>query len=167
MTFVEKHLRVPPPIVVDGRHVKRYHVNVDQSPIPAEIEQAAYAMVPSLLAPLDGTPPAAFVVLHRGADGASYVNAYSWVWDNVIQFASAVAGQAAVDCPDDDPTNFVPLNRPWVGCIWELPALGHERSAWVRHMIKPAPPDLDAYLTDSLPEGPTGGPTGGPGERPM
>jgi hypothetical protein len=158
MPFVEKYLRVPPPITIAGRHVKRYHVNMDQSLIPDDIEQAAYAMVPALLPEADGTPPASFVVLHRGGDGAAYVNAYSWVWDNVVHVAAAVAAQPIVGCPDDDPTHFVPLDKPWVGCIWELPAFGHERSAWVRHMLATDHPDLDAYLADSLPEGPTGGP---------
>lgn len=167
MTFVEKHLTVPEPIIIGGRHVKRYHVNIDESPIPDAIEQAAYAMVPGLLPAADDTPPASFVVLHRGADGAAYVNAYSWVWDNVIHYATAAAAQPFLGCPDDDPTNFVPLNRPLLGCIWELPAVGHERNAWVRHMIKPDVPNLEAYLADRLPEGPTGGPTGGPGERPI
>lgn len=165
MPFVEKYLRVPPPISVGGRHIKRYHVNMDDSPIPDEIERAAYAMVVDLLPAADDTPPASFVVLHRGADGAAYVNVYSWVWDNVIHYGAAAAGQPVLDCPDDDPTHFVRLDRPWIGCMWELPAIGHERSAWVRHMIKPDLPDLQAYLADSLPEGPTGGPTGGVGER--
>jgi len=141
------------------RLIKRYHVNNDQSEIESEIEKAAYAIVPSLLSEPDSeTPPASFVVLHRGGDGAAYVNTYSWVWGNVIHCANAAAGQPVLDCPDSDPTNFVPLDRPWIGCIWELPALGHERSAWVRHVLAPAVPDLDAYLADSLAEGPTGGP---------
>jgi hypothetical protein len=158
MAFTEKYLRVPPPIDMDGRHIKRYHVNMDQSPMPDEIEQAAYAVLPTLLPEPDGTPPASFVVLHRGSDGAAYMNAYSWVWDNVLHVSAAVAAQPMLDCPDDDPTNFVPLNRPWVGCIWELPVFGHERSAWVRHMIVPDQADLDGYLADSMGEGPTGGP---------
>ena len=114
MPFIEKYLRVPPPIAIGGRHIKRYHVNMDQSLIPDDIERAAYAMVPSLLPEPDGTPPASFVVLHRGGDGAAYVNAYSWVWDNVVHVAAAVAAQPMVDCPDDDPTHFVPLG-PAVG----------------------------------------------------
>ena len=158
MTFTEKHLLVPRPIELGGRHVKRYHVNVDTDPIALEIETAAYALVPAMFPEADHTPPASFVVLHRGADGASYVNVYSWVWDNVLHVAAAVAAQPMVDCPDDDPTHFVPLTRPWMGCTWELPAVGHERSAWVRHMMATDPPDLAAYLADSLPEGPTGGP---------
>jgi hypothetical protein len=165
MSFVEKQLLVLPPTVVAGRHVKRYHVNNDASPIDEAIEAAAYAMVPGMLPPRDATPPAAFVVLHRGGDGGAYVNTYTWVWDNVLHCATAGAAQPMIGCPDDDPTHFVPITTSWIGCIWELPALGHERSAWVRHMIAAERPDLDAYLADSLPAGPTGGATGGPGER--
>jgi len=150
---------VPPPISLAGRQIKRYHVNNDPSEIQPEIEKAAYEMVPALLPDLDpDTLPAAFVVLHRGGDGAAYINTYTWVWGNVISCANAAAGQPVLDCPDTDPTHFVPLTKPWIGCIWELPALGHERSAWVRHVFAPEHPDLDAYLADSLPEGWTGGP---------
>jgi hypothetical protein len=159
MTFTEKHLTTPPPIVLEGRHLKRYHVAMDESGIDADVEAAALAYLPSLLPEVDDeTPPAGFVVLHRGADGAAYLNAYSWVWGNVISCATAAAGQPVVDCPDDDPTHFATLTKPWIGCIWELPALGHERSAWVQHIIMPEQPDLDAYLSDQLPEGRTGGP---------
>ena len=158
MAFQEKYLRVPPPITLAGRQIKRYHINNDASEIEPEIEKAAYDYLPNLLPEPDETPPAAFVVLHRGGDGGAYINAYSWVWDNVISCATAAAGQPLLDCPDSDPTNFVPLQRPWIGCTWELPALGHERSAWVRHVFAPEQPDLDAYLADSLPEGRTGGP---------
>lgn len=59
-------------------------------------------------------------------------------------------------CPDRDPTHFVPVERPWIGCVWELPPIQHERDAWVRHLLAPDTPDLDAYLVDSLAEGTTG-----------
>jgi hypothetical protein len=45
-----------------------------------------------------------------------------------------------------------------IGCVWELPALVHERSSWVRHGLQPGEPAVDAYLADFLPEGPVGGP---------
>src|SRR6516164_728908 len=48
-------------------------------------------------------------------------------------------------------------------CVWELPPIGRERDAWVRHMLLPEKPDLDAYLADSMPDGLTGrvaGPVG-------
>lgn len=154
--FREKFLTVPPPIEVAGRRIKRYHVTADPSGIEPEVEEAAYAMLPQLLPEPDGTPPATFVVLHRGGDDGAYLNAYSWVWDNVLHFRGAAAGQPVLGCPDRDPANFVLPDLPWIGCVWELPPILHERDAWVRHLLAPEVPDLEAYLADSLPEGTTG-----------
>ena len=47
-------------------------------------------------------------------------------------------------------------DRPWIGCVWELPPIAHERDAWVRHMLVPDQPDLSAYLADFMPDGLTG-----------
>ncbi|MFI6280122.1 hypothetical protein [Streptomyces sp. NPDC050988] len=176
-TFAEKLLTVPPPIEVAGRRIKRYHVTTDPAGIAPDVQEAAYAMLPKLLpeaggrsrwgaptpakapgsgANQDGTPPATFVVLHRGADDGAYLNAYSWVWDNVLHFMGAAAGQPVLGCPDRDPTHFIAPDLPWIGCVWELPPILHERDAWVRHMLAPDAPDLDAYMADCLPEGTTG-----------
>ncbi|MGP9016808.1 hypothetical protein ACT1U9_00165 [Streptomyces sp. BR1] len=152
-----KFLTTPPPIEVGGRHFKRYHVTADPAGISPEVEKAACAVLPQLLPEADGTPAAGFLVLHKGGDTGAYLNVYSWVWDNVLHFRGAAAGQPALDCPDLDPTHFAVQSRPWIGCVWELPPVAHERDAWVRHMLAPEEPDLAAYLTDSLPEGTTGG----------
>ncbi|KQW17100.1 hypothetical protein [Streptomyces sp. Root369] len=156
MAFTEKLLPVPPPIEVAGRHIKRYHVTADPAGIAPDVEKAAYEILPELLPEPDGTPPAAFAVLHRGADTGAYLNVYSWVWDNVLRFRGAAAGQPALRCPDADPTHFVTPDLPWIGCVFELPPILHERDAWVRHLLAPEVPDLAAYLADSLPEGTTG-----------
>ncbi|MEZ0089253.1 hypothetical protein [Streptacidiphilus sp. EB129] len=156
MSFAEKRLSVLDPIRIGERFVKRYHVTPFPGPIEAEIEEAAQAFLPGLLPQADGTPPASFAVLHRGGDGAAYLNVYSWYWDNALYYGCAAAAQPALGCPDDDPTHFVKLEAPLVGCVWELPPILHERDAWVRHMLVPERPDLDAYLADSLPEGTTG-----------
>jgi hypothetical protein len=155
VAFTERYLSTPGPIEVAGRKLKRYHVNVDDAPIEDAIETAAYGFLPRLLPALDDTPPAGFVVLHRGRD-AAYLNAYSWVWDNVVECRTAAAGIPLLGCPDEDPTHFSPLARPWIGCVWELPPLAHERTAWVRHMLAPDVPDLAGYLADALPAGPIG-----------
>lgn len=156
MAFEEKRLTVPPPIEVAGRRIKRYHVTTDPEGIAPEVADAAYAILPALLPEPDGTPPATFVVLHRGGDDGAYLNAYSWVWDNALHFRGAAAGQPALGCPDRDPTHFVLPERQLIGCVWELPPLLHERDAWVRHLLTPELPDLDTYVHDTLPEGTTG-----------
>jgi hypothetical protein len=43
--------------------------------------------------------------------------------------------------------------------VWELAPLEHERSAWVRHVLTPDEPDLDAYVADQAAPGPVGRPT--------
>jgi hypothetical protein len=48
------------------------------------------------------------------------------------------------------------LDRPWIGCVWELPPIQHERDAWVRHMLLPVEPHLAGYLSDAMPGGTTG-----------
>ena len=83
--------------------------------------------------------------------------AHSWVWGNVVEMRLAVAGEPYLGCPDTDPEHFGVFDRRWIGCIWELAPLGHERSSWVRHILEPDQPDLTGYINDTLPEGRTGG----------
>jgi len=158
MAFTEKYLCTHGPIEVAGRKVKRYHIVPVSAEIEDGVQKAAYDMLPRLLPAPDGeAPPASFVVLHRGSDIGAYLCAYSWVWGNVIECRTAAAGVPFLCCPDEDPERFAELARPWIGCVWELPPLGHERSAWVRHVLAPDEPDLPGYLADLLPEGKTGG----------
>jgi len=111
MTFTEKYLRTRPPVEVGGRSIKRYHVTPGPEAVEPDVEQAALAILPRLLPEADGTPPATFVVIHRSrGDNAAYLNAYSWVWDNVLHFRGAAAAQAELGCPDADPTHFVVLD---------------------------------------------------------
>lgn len=156
MAFKEKMLSSRPPIEVGRRRYKRYYVTSADAVVTPEVAKAAFGVLPELLPELDGTPPAGFVVLHRGGDGAAYLNAYTWVWDNVLHMRGAAAAQPALGCPDGDPTHFRPLDRPWIGCVWELPPIQHERDAWVRHMLVPDTADLDGYLGDTMAAGMTG-----------
>ena len=150
MTFKEKLLSCPPPVAVGARRYKRYYVSSEAAVITPEVEKAALGLLPELLPEPDGTPPA------RGGDGAAYLNAYTWVWDNVLHMRGAAAAQAALGCPDEDPTHFLLVDRRWIGCVWELPPIQHERDAWVRHMLLPDVADLDGYLGDAMPAGTTG-----------
>jgi len=157
-TFSEKYIRGAGVIETAGRRVKRYHVSADGGEIPGRIQDAAYGFLPRLLPGPDGeAPPAGWVVLHKGAAVPAYLVAYSWTWGNVVECRAAVAGIPELGCADENPENFTILDRPWMGCVWELAPLGHERGAWVRHILQPASPDLDGYLADVLPDGTTGG----------
>lgn len=150
MTFTEKQMSAPGVVQAGGRHVKRYHIATGH-PIEDEVQRAAAAILPVLLPAPDGeTPPASFAILHRGSGTAAYLNAYSWVWGNVIECRVAAAGVPFLGCPDADPRHFTELGRPWIGCVWELAPLGHERAAWIRHVLAPERPDLPGYLADVL-----------------
>lgn len=158
MAFTEKFLTTPGVVEIALRQLKRYHVDSSDDEIDVNIRQAAYGFLPVLLPePDDETPPAGFTILHRNRQGA-FLNAYSWVWGNVIECRTAAAGMPFLGCDDEDPTNFKPLARPWIGCVWELAPFGHERSAWVRHVLEPEKPDLSSYLADTYREGLCGGP---------
>jgi hypothetical protein len=157
MSFEQRFLTVPGVIEVGDRRIKRYVINAVDRPIEPAILAAATEMLPRLLPrEPDTTPRAAFAVFHRGRNTAAFVNLYSWVWDNVVEYHTAAAGEPHVGCPDRDPTHFVELTKPWLGCVWELAPFEHERAAWVRHMLVPDRPDLAAYLADTLPPGPVG-----------
>jgi hypothetical protein len=69
---------------------------------------------------------------------------------------TAAAAEAFVGCTDADPTHFIPIGKPFAGCVWELAVLEHERASWVSHLLAPAQPDLAAYLAEALPAGPVG-----------
>lgn len=133
--------------------VKTYLVTVTEQPVDTAVVAAAEAYLPKLLpaaAGSDATPRVAFSVLHKGVD-AVWLNLYAWVYGEIVHCRIASA-------PIGEPTAFAPVTEPLIGCVWELPALVHERSAWVRHGLVPEEPDVDGYLADLLPEGPVGRP---------
>jgi hypothetical protein len=159
MAFEERHLRVGATAEVGDRRMKWYHLSVGSAPIQPAIVEVAQRYLPYLMPPLDGTPPAGFAVLHQGLD-AVYLLAYTWVWDNVIHCRSASAGSAYLGSVEGNPYEFRDLrNASWMGCVWELAIVAHERDAWVRHLLAPGEPDLDGYLADSLKSLMVGAPT--------
>ncbi|HEV7646693.1 MAG TPA: hypothetical protein VGP26_00880 [Actinophytocola sp.] len=153
MGFDERHLHPAGVVAVSGWQVKQYRVTVAGAPIEEPVLAAAEQFLPKLLpatARSGGTPQVAFSVLHKGVD-AIWLNLYAWVQEAILHCRAANAPFAA-------PTSFAELSEPLIGCVWELPAPAHERSAWVRHLLQPQRPDLDAYFADWLPAGPVGRP---------
>jgi hypothetical protein len=155
MAFAERFLTTPEPVELPARRVKRYEIHIEDRPIDAAITKAAYEWLPRLLPEPDGTPPGSFSVLHRSAMGC-YLLVYSWTLEDVLECRPVVAGVPVLGCPDNDPTHFVPSTGQWIGCVWELAPLEHERSAWVRHVLQPDQPALAGYIADQLPPGPVG-----------
>ncbi len=153
MGFHERVIRSGGVVTVSGWQVKQYRLTVAQEPIEPAVLGAAEAYLPAL-SPVadaaDSTPRVAFAVLHKGMD-AVWCNLYSWCLEAIVQCRVAKASLSA-------PTEFAPLSQPLIGCVWELPALAHERSAWVRHMLRGQSPDLGGYLDDWLADGPVGRP---------
>jgi hypothetical protein len=153
MGFDERYLRPAGVVTVSGWQVKQYRVTVRDEPVGAAVLGAAEQFLVKLLPaaePSDDTPRVAFSVLHKGMD-AVWLNLYAWVQEAIVHCRAASAPLTA-------PTSFAELSEPLIGCVWELPALAHERSAWVRHLMRPQRPELDGYLADWLPEGPVGRP---------
>ncbi|MBB4908980.1 hypothetical protein [Actinophytocola algeriensis] len=153
MGFSERYLRPAGVAPAGDWRVKQYQVTVTEQPIEGAVVVAAEAYLPKLMpasAATDATPRVAFSVLHKGVD-AVWLMAYAWVHGEIVHSRGASAGL-------DAPTSFTPLTEPLIGCVWELPALVHERSSWVRHGLQPEHAAVDAYLADVLPEGPVGGP---------
>lgn len=152
MAFTERHLTCPPPSKVNGARVKWYHVHHAE---PGGIDAAVLAAADAALPELVTAETAAFAVLHQARTGA-FLSVFNWVWDNVLEFNGVAAGVPWIGCLDDDPTHFAPLPKPWIGCVFELVVLEHERAAWVEHVLEPEVAALDAYLADSHAEGPVG-----------
>ncbi|TDV48951.1 hypothetical protein [Actinophytocola oryzae] len=153
MGFSERYMRPGGVVPVGDWRVKQYLVTVTRTVLDGAVVEAAQAHLPKLLpsaAATDWTPRVAFSVLHRGLD-AIWLNLYAWVYGEILHCRAANAPQTG------EPV-FTPLTEPLIGCVWELPALVHERSAWVRHGLQPQSPAVDAYLADFLPEGPAGRP---------
>jgi len=157
MAVAEMYVSAQGVIECTGRQVKRYHVSAEAGMIADSIQAAAYQFLPRLLPkPDDETPPAGWAVLFKGSGTPAYLVAYSWTWVNVVECRAAAAGLPEVGCADENPENFTLLDRRWIGCVWELAPLGHERSAWIRHVLARETPDLAGYLADVMPDGSAG-----------
>ena len=85
-----------------------------------------------------------FLGAHAGR-GANFVFLDWWETENDLHHR---AWRSSPDAPERlRPTGPDDL----VACTSDLAVIGHERTAWMRHVLtRPAGPDLDAYLDDRL-----------------
>jgi hypothetical protein len=154
MPYAPRELSAAGHKTVSNRIFKVYELVAPARRISEDLRDAAWATLPQLAAtPVDeDTPAAGWCVLHRGED-AAYLLAYSWVWHEVLDVRVAVAGNPSLGTGGADETDFGVLSHRWMGCVWELTPLAHERSVWIKHVLAPAAPDVDSYLDDFFPDG--------------
>ncbi|ETX15739.1 hypothetical protein OCH239_11180 [Roseivivax halodurans JCM 10272] len=80
-----------------------------------------------------------FVVIHEGEAGTWLLMDW-WAHGDILCQRLSLARGAEFEAMDD---------RPLAACVWELAVIGHERDAWLRHMMTGGP-DPEGYLSDRL-----------------
>lgn len=128
---------------VAGWSLKRYEITLDGIAVPAETIRAADAALASSLPPAPSTPAVGFVIVHVGTEQ---------VWLLVALWFDDVLHHRTFFAPLDEPTDVAPVEVGGpTACVWELAVHGHERSAYIRHVLDPADgPRHDDYLADAI-----------------
>ena len=85
-----------------------------------------------------------FLGVHDGR-GENFVFVDWWAHENELHHQILFS-------PSDEPGQLrAGTDGDPIACAWDLSVVGHERDAWVRHVLaNPHGPDLDAYLADQL-----------------
>jgi hypothetical protein len=123
---------------VEGWRLKLYGVAASAETIPAALGTAALNVAATALPAAPSRDAVGFVVAHESGS-TSYVLVHWWAEKNEIH-------QRLFSCPTDRPSELRPHPSPAIGCVWELSVVDFERRAWLEHMLKVEPPDLERYL---------------------
>jgi hypothetical protein len=85
-----------------------------------------------------------FIGAHDGR-GANFVFLDWWANEDELHHQAWLSSK-------DDPGRLRPTGpQDFTACTWDLAVIGHERAAWVRHVLARAEkPNIDAYLADRL-----------------
>jgi hypothetical protein len=131
----------------DGWRLKLYGITYGgKRPVQALVDAAVVAAEERLPRPAvtHDRYGVGFVAAHDGR-GANFVFVDWWANEDELHHLTWLSskedpGRLRATGPDD-----------FTACAWDLAVIGHERAAWVRHVLaRPAGPDLDAYLHDRL-----------------
>lgn len=145
--YAPRSVRCFDSLTFDGWRVKLYGIAYrGERPVQALIDAAVAAAQQALPRPAvtHHRYGAAFVGAHDGR-GANFVFVDWWANEDELHHHSWLSskeepGRLRATGPDD-----------FTACSWDLAVIGHERAAWVRHVLARAHgPDLDAYLADQL-----------------
>lgn len=90
------------------------------------------------------THRAAFLIVHEGRDGVWSILNW-WIGGEMLQMTTFYTSY-------EEPSTFRHHpNNSAMACVWELAVTGHERQAWINHVLKQADaPDWEAYFNDRL-----------------
>jgi hypothetical protein len=142
--YAPRSLTALPPEESRSWTIKRYAVSALRPAPPDEVLELARRAVDRSLP--DAYPDALSVgysVVHEDEDGC-YVVVGWWSRNRVILHTRTWLADW------DDLTTLVEAPAHATACIWELVAMGHERDAWVRHVVQPDIPDIDAFLRSTV-----------------
>ena len=124
--------------------IKWYGITVAGTPLDDRLRAAAGELVTlAVPAPPPGEPGVGFAILHQGAEA---------VWLLLDLWSGDIVSQLIWRAPLDQSDRFepVPAGGP-TACVWELVVHGHERHAYVRHVLdRPDDPDAEGYLADTV-----------------
>ena len=87
---------------------------------------------------------AAFLIVHEGTDGVwSLVN--WWTGREMLRTNTYFTSYQE----KEKITQFPTMGS--MACVWELPIIGHEKNAWINHILmKPSSPDFSSYYKDVI-----------------
>jgi hypothetical protein len=134
-------------LTFDGWRLKLYGIAYrGDRPVQTLVDAAVAAVDQRLPRPAvtDDRYGVGFVGAHDGR-GANFVFLDWWADEDELHHHTWLSsnedpGRLRATGPDD-----------LSACAWDLAVIGHERAAWVRHVLARAEgPDLDAYLGDRL-----------------
>ena len=134
-------------LTLNGWHLKLYGITYrGERPVEALVDAAVAAAQERLPRPAvtNDRYGVGFVGAHDGRS-ANFVFVDWWAHEDELHHHAWLSskkepGRLRATSPDD-----------FTACAWDLAVIGHERAAWVRHVLARAQgPDLDAYLSDRL-----------------
>lgn len=136
-------------LTLNDLRLKLYHITTSSAePIQTEVANQAIAYVrdhlPEKTHMSGGAHGVGYVVLHRGVTD-HWLLMHWWGGGDIClsSMARLKGGSHEFEGVDDQFLH---------ACVWEHVVIAHERDAWVRTMMNPAP-SLEGYLADRLADG--------------
>ncbi len=139
--FAPRALASGPPLIDAGWRLKSYGIAWGGHPRLAGDEPGCLELLWDALpdpAEAEGRPGVGWVILHLGRD-ADYLVLGWWDRENELPVRIWVREGGNPWRPAGGSESF---------CVWDLEVISHERDAYVRHVLRPGAPGVEAYLED-------------------